>query len=78
MFFLEFLWLAHRFEQYLTFAQSRFHFRRQVKGRSQTGQTLVGSTRRLMCKSMRAATNPLTQVHCTKSKRSACITLDQA
>ena len=33
---------AQRLEQYFTFSQSRSHFFRQVKGRSQTGQTLVG------------------------------------
>lgn len=31
-----------RFEQYLTFSQSRSHFLRQVNGRSQTGHTFVG------------------------------------
>jgi hypothetical protein len=31
-----------RFEQYTTDSQFSFHFARQAKGRSQTGQTLVG------------------------------------
>ena len=36
------LFEAQRLEQYFTFSQSRSHFFRQVKGRSQTGQILEG------------------------------------
>jgi len=32
----------HRSEQYFTSSQQSAHFLRQVKGRSQTGQILVG------------------------------------
>ena len=32
-----------RLEQYLTCGQSFFHFRRQLNGRSHTGQTLLSS-----------------------------------
>ena len=39
-----FLKRRQRSLQYLTWSQSFFHFFRQVKGRSQTGQILVGSS----------------------------------
>ena len=47
LFYLEstvFLERRQRSLQYLTCSQSFFHFFRQVNGRSQTGQILVGSS----------------------------------